>query len=50
MPSRDLTDVTLVSENNDGPDDHDECDDPDDDHDDCDEENGNGDESQYSQR
>ena len=39
MPSRDLTDVTLVSEDHDGPDDHNECDDPDndDDYDDCDE-------------
>ena len=39
MPSRDLTDVTLVSEDHDGPDDHNECDNPDyhDDHDDCDE-------------
>ena len=27
-PSRDLTDVTLVSEGHDGPDDHNECDDP----------------------
>jgi len=29
MPSGDLTDVTLVSEDHDGPDDHNECDDPD---------------------
>ena len=45
MPSGDLTDVTLVSEDHDGPDDHNECDGPDDhnecddpdNHDDCDE-------------
>ena len=38
MPSRDLTDVTLLSEHHDGPDDHNKCDYPDshDDHDDCD--------------
>ena len=38
MPSIDLTDVTLESEDHDGPDDHNECDDPDEheDHDDCD--------------
>ena len=39
MPSRDLTDVTLVSEDHEGPDDHNDSDDPvyHDDHDDCDE-------------
>ena len=38
MSSRDLTDVTLVSKDHDGPDVHNECDDPDyhDGHDDCD--------------
>ena len=35
-PSRDLTDVTLVSEDHDGPDNKNECD-YHDDHDDCDE-------------
>ena len=43
---RDLTDVTLVSEDHNGPDNHNECDDLDyhDDHDDCDEDEGeNGD-------
>ena len=29
MPSRDLTDVTLVSEDHEGPGDHNDCDDPD---------------------
>ena len=29
MPSRDLTDVTLVSEDHNGPDNHNECDDHD---------------------
>ena len=35
MPSRDFTDVTLASEDHDGPDDHNDCDNPDyhDDHD-----------------
>ena len=54
MPSRHLTDVTLVSEDHDGPDDDNECDDPDyhDDHDECDEdhdddEDGNGDGDRY---
>ena len=39
MPSRNLTDVTLVSEDHDGLDDHNDCDDPayHDDHYDCDE-------------
>ena len=38
MPSRDLTDVTLVSEDDEGPDDHNDSDDPvyHDDHADCD--------------
>ena len=42
MPSRDLTDVTLVSEDNDGPNDDNECDDADyhDDHYDSDEDEG----------
>ena len=45
MPSGDLTDVTMVSEDHDGPDDHNDCDNPyyhddhdsPDDHDDLDE-------------
>ena len=39
MPSRDLTDVTLVSEDHEGPGDYNDSDDPvyHDDHDDCDE-------------
>ena len=39
MHFMDLTDVTLMSEDHDCPDDHNECDDPDyhDDHDSCDE-------------
>ena len=34
MPSRDLADVTLVSEDRDGPDNHDEAEDEDEDEDD----------------
>ena len=47
LPSRDLTDVTLVSEDHDGPNDHNDCDDSDY-HDDCDEdEDGDGDDESW---
>ena len=56
MPSRDFTDVTLVSEDHEGPDDRNDSDDPvyhddddyDDDHDDCDEDEDE-DEDEYDE-